>query len=105
MSIKRIIVAGLAALSITAGTLAASTSQSQAGSLSPGEAAAIAGGAGLLGGLIIGNAMNNHNRHGHYHPASAWELHVARCHAHYQSYREDIDAYLGFDNKWHRCRL
>ena len=34
---------------------------------------------------------------------SDWELHVEWCHNRYRSYREDLDAYKGYDGKWHRC--
>jgi len=31
--------------------------------------------------------------------------HIARCEARFRSYDWRIDRYLGFDGKWHRCRL
>lgn len=34
---------------------------------------------------------------------SDWDLHVAWCHRRYRSYREDLDAFKGYDGKWHRC--
>jgi hypothetical protein len=46
--------------------------------------------------------------YGYYEPyygggASDWDLHVEWCHDRYRSYREDLDAYKGYDGKWHRC--
>jgi len=105
MSFKRIVVSGVAAVVAISAILGA-TQQSSAESLSPGEAAAIAG----IGGFIIGAMVNSQpDYHGHYaggyHPASSWEAHVARCYARYRSYDHRTDTYRGFDGHYHYCRL
>ncbi|WP_048648328.1 BA14K family protein [Nitratireductor soli] len=110
MTIKRIIATGLLAATIAATALSGAINESRAGSLSPGEAAAIAG----VGGLIVGGLIADSRRH-YYGPSYApapvygggysWERHVARCYARYRSYSEYSDSYLGFDGYRHRCRL
>ncbi|EHK54947.1 BA14K family protein [Allomesorhizobium alhagi] len=107
MSFKRILVSGVAAVIAISAVLGA-TQQSSAGSLSPGEAAAIAG----IGGFIIGATIANPRPayHGHYyggyHPAaSSWQAHVARCYARYRTYDHRSDTYRGFDGHYHYCRL
>jgi hypothetical protein len=106
MSFKRILVSGVAAAIAISAVLGA-TQQSSAGSLSPGEAAAIAG----IGGFIIGATIANSQPHyhgrysGRYRPASSWEAHVARCYARYRSYDHRTDTYRGFDGHYHYCRL
>ena len=29
--------------------------------------------------------------------------HIRACHAHFHSYNEHTDSYMGYDNRWHRC--
>ncbi|MBN7762982.1 BA14K family protein [Nitratireductor aquibiodomus] len=106
LTLKRIFARGLLALALTASALSFAPSESRAGSLSPGEAAAIAG----LGGFIAGGLIAD-SRARYYGPApvygvpSAWDRHVARCHARYRSYDAYSDTFLGYDGYRHRCRL
>ncbi|WP_295814746.1 BA14K family protein [uncultured Nitratireductor sp.] len=106
MTLKRTIATGFMAATLVAAALSSATSESRAGSLSPGEAAAIAG----IGGFIVGGLVAD-SRARHYRPApvyggaSAWERHVARCYARYRSYDEYSDTFLGYDGYRHRCRL
>ncbi|WP_040678131.1 BA14K family protein [Nitratireductor pacificus] len=109
MTIKRTIATGLLAATVAVTALAGAVSQSRAGSLSPGEAAAIAG----VGGLIVGGLIAD-SRHRYYGPAYApapvygggsWQRHVARCYARYRSYDEYSDTFLGYDGYRHPCRL
>ncbi|MCR4268528.1 BA14K family protein [Nitratireductor sp. ZSWI3] len=106
MILNRTISAGLLAATVVVTALSGATTESRAGSLSPGEAAAIAG----LGGFIVGGLIAD-SRNRYYGPAPvygrahAWDRHVARCYARYRSYDEYSDSYLGFDGYRHRCRL
>jgi hypothetical protein len=104
MSFKRILVSGVAAVIAISAVLGAAQ-QSSAESLSPGEAAAIAG----IGGFIIGAMINSQPDYradaSAYYPASSWEAHVERCYARYRSYDHRTDTYRGFDGRYHYCRL
>lgn len=56
-------------------------------------------GAGILGfgiGLMIGRSMTNSN---------VWVVHVRRCSQRFHSYDSSTDMFLGFDGRWHVCRL
>lgn len=56
-------------------------------------------GAGILGfgaGLMIGRSMINNN---------VWDVHVWRCSQRFRSYNPRTDMFLGFDGRWHVCRL
>jgi hypothetical protein len=106
MSFKRILISGIAA-AIVAGAVLGTAQQSSAGSLSPGEAAAIAGIGGFIIGATIANSQPAYHGHysGGYQPANSWEAHVARCYARYRSYDHRTDTYRGFDGHYHYCRL
>jgi hypothetical protein len=106
MSFKRILISGIAA-AIVAGAVLGTAQQSSAGSLSPGEAAAIAGIGGFIIGATIANSQPAYHGHysGGYQPANSWEAHVARCYAQYRSYDHRTDTYRGFDGHYHYCRL
>ena len=106
MSFKRILISGIAA-AIVAGAFLGTAQQSSAGSLSPGEAAAIAGIGGFIIGATIANSQPAYHGHysGGYQPANSWEAHVARCYARYRSYDHRTDTYRGFDGHYHYCRL
>ena len=56
--------------------------------------------AGIIGFAVGAAVVNSLNNRG-----SSWESDVARCEAHFQSYDDDTDLYLGFDGDYHRCRL
>jgi hypothetical protein len=111
MSFRNTLVSGLLAATVAATAFAGSARESAAFSLSPAEAAAIAG----IGGLIVGTAIASHSRPRYvyrdvYHDphrvrASAWDAHVARCYARYRSYDHVSDTYLGYDGYRHYCNL
>ncbi len=103
MSLKTKFVAGILSLAVISGALAGTAGQSQAGSLSTGEAAAIAGVGGLVLGLGLATANRGPDYYG-YHPTS-WEAHVERCYARYRSYDHRTDTYVGYDGYERRCRL
>ncbi|HEV2900809.1 MAG TPA: BA14K family protein [Pseudaminobacter sp.] len=92
MSFKRILISGIAA-AIVAGAVLGTAQQSSAGSLSPGEAATIAGIGGFIIGATIANSQPAYHGHysGGYQPANSWEAHVARCYARYRSYDHRTD--------------
>lgn len=108
MTFNRIVTAGLVATVIAGTALSGATVEARAGSLSPAEAAAIAG----LGGFIVGGLIAD-SRNRYYAPVPApvygvgygWRAHVARCHARYRSYDPYSDTYLGYDGYRHRCML
>ena len=106
MSLKRTIATGLMAITLAATALSAASVESRAGSLSPGEAAAIAGLGGFIaGGLIADSRARYYGPAPVYGRASAWDRHMARCYARYRSYDEYSDTFLGYDGYRHRCRL
>ncbi len=106
MTMKRIVTAGLLAVTVVAAALSSTTVESRAGSLSPGEAAAIAGVGGLIvGGLIADSRARYYAPAPVYGHAHAWDRHVARCYARYRSYDAYSDTFLGYDGYRHRCRL
>lgn len=100
-TLTRKFAAALLGVSIVAGALG-TVSRAEAASLTPAEAAAIAG----LGGFIVGN-MVGHAQHRHQVVVveEDWGLHVARCEARYMTYDESSDTYVGYDGYRHRCRL
>lgn len=57
-------------------------------------------GTGLFG-FALGSALaNSYNR-----DYGGWDSHVARCEARYRSYDAGTDTFLGYDGRYHRCRL
>lgn len=103
MSFSTKLVSGLLALGVVSGAMAGATGQSQAGSLSKGEVAAIAGIGGLVLGLGIANASRGPDYYGDHR--SSWELHVDRCYARYRTYDHRTDTYVALDGYPRRCRL
>ncbi|MBA3448205.1 MAG: BA14K family protein [Pseudaminobacter sp.] len=108
MSIKRVFISGLVAVTVAASAILGAAQQSSAGGLSRGEAAAIAG----IGGFIVGATIaNSAQRHYPDYPSgyggrtSSWEHHVDRCYARYRSYDHRTDTYLGYDGQYHYCQL
>lgn len=54
---------------------------------------------GILGfgaGLFIGRTLTN---------SGLVSIHVQRCSTRFRSFDLERDAFLGFDGRWHRCRL
>lgn len=103
MSLRTKLVSGLVSLGVIAGAMAGTVGQSEAGKLSKGEVAAIAGIGGLVLGLGIAHAGRGPDYYS-YHPDS-WELHVDRCYARYRTYDHRTDTYIAFDGYPRRCRL
>lgn len=100
MSLNIKIASSLLALSLVAGSMAATTGHSQAGSLSKGEVAAIAG----IGGLVLGLGIASASRGPYYHYDS-WQAHVERCYAHYKTYDHRTDTYISLSGYPRRCKL
>ncbi|MEW9806540.1 BA14K family protein [Mesorhizobium sp. ZMM04-5] len=103
MSFRTTFVSGLLSLGVVAGAMAGATGQSQAGSLSKGEVAAIAGIGGLALGLGIASAAHGPEYYDYHR--SPWEQHVERCYARYLTYDHRTDTYMGNDGYEHRCKL
>ena len=111
MSFTRTFVSGLIAATVALGSLAATTQQSSAKKLSPGEAAAIAG----VGGFILGAALAQPRYYDEpvYHAPHQYKKvkyygynsHVAKCFAKYKSYDPETDTYLGYDGYRRYCNL
>lgn len=100
---KRAFVSGLAAVAITAGTLAAAVQPSAAGPHHHHHNRDLALGLGIgLGGFLLGNALVQPR------PVVVDDygsLHVRRCMARYRSYDPSTDTYIGYDGYPHYCRL
>ncbi len=109
MSLKSRLLSTLVSLTIATGAIAGSAQSSSAASLTPAEAAALAG----VGGFVLGAAVSSYNSGPYYEPHhyprahrhSAWERHVDRCLDRYRSYDPRSDTYLGYDGYRHYCRL
>lgn len=102
--LSRKIAAALMGLTIAAGGVG-SIGRAEAGSLTPAEAAAIAGLGGFIVGNIVGHAQHHHPRRARVVVVDSWDLHVARCEARYRTYDEASDTYVGFDGRERLCRL
>lgn len=98
-ALSRKFAAGLMALTVAAGALGAAP-RAGAASLTPAEAALIAG----FGGLVVGGMIAEHSHRRHV-AADSWELHVMRCENRYRTYDAESDTYVGYDGDLHRCRL
>jgi isopentenyl diphosphate isomerase/L-lactate dehydrogenase-like FMN-dependent dehydrogenase len=103
MSLKIKFASSLLALSVVIGSMGATAGQSQAGSLSKSELAAIAGIGGLVLGLGIASA--GHRPESYDYHSSPWDLHVERCYARYLTYDHRTDTFMGNDGYEHRCKL
>lgn len=109
MPLKSKLLSTLVSLTIATGAVAGTAQSSSAASLTPAEAAALAG----VGGFVLGAAINNYNRAPRYEPryypveyrGGSWARHVDRCLARYRSYDPRSDTYLGYDGYRRDCRL
>jgi BA14K-like protein len=99
MSVTKNISLALLAGSLAFGTMGAST-QANAKSLTPVEAAILAG----AGGFVLGAIAGSHH-HGHVVYVNSWDAHVRRCYAHYSTYDEYSDTYISHAGYEKRCRL
>ncbi len=104
MTVSKKITTAFLAAAVFAGALG-SVGRAQAASLTPGEAALLAG----VGGFVVGTIAaehRHHRRHGRVIVVrDTWEAHVNRCYARYATYDETTDTFIGYDGLEHRCRL
>lgn len=105
MSFTRTVVSGLIASAVALGSLAATTQQSSAKKLSPGEAAAIAGVGGFILGAIVSQPPRYYGEPHYYKKVKYYGTHEERCFAKYKSYDPYSDTYLGYDGYRHYCNL
>jgi hypothetical protein len=60
---------------------------------------------GFTFGAILGSALANSGDHGDRVVVRSGSDHVQACYAHFRSYDERSDSYLGYDGDRHRCML
>lgn len=103
MSVTKKFSLSILAAALALGTLAAS-GQANAKSLTPAEAAIIAG----AGGFFLGAIAGSHNQYGHHGRVvyvDSWEAHVNRCYARYRTYDDRSDTYISKNGDERLCRL
>ncbi len=103
MSLKTKLISTLISFTVAGVAIAGAIQPSAAKKLSHGEVAAIAG----IGGIVLGAAIANANRGPDYYGdhRSSWERHVNRCYDRYRTYNHHTDTYVGYDGRYHYCRL
>jgi hypothetical protein len=98
---RKFAAAALAAAVLVTGL--GSVNPASASSLTPEQAAIIAGTGGfILGAMIEGS---HHQQSRVIYVEDSWDNHVSRCYARYRTYDESTDTYVGYDGYEHRCRM